>query len=55
MIVVEITNYNSALLRLVITNPYLFIYLFVCLFVYLFVSCAGRAKSSNKINTLVIK
>ena len=50
MIVVGITNYNSALLQLVITNPYLFIY-----FVYLFVSFAGRAKSSDKIDWLAIK
>ena len=30
MIVVGITNYNSALLQHVMTNPYLFIYLFIC-------------------------
>ena len=31
MIVVRITNYNSALLQLVMTKPYLFIYLFIYL------------------------
>ena len=51
MIVVRITNYNSAFLQLIITNPYLFIYLFI----HLFVLCAGRAKSSNKMSRLVIK
>ena len=30
MIVVRITNDCSALLQLVMTNPYLFIYLFIC-------------------------
>ena len=30
MIVVRITNYNAALLQVVITNPYLFICLFIC-------------------------
>ena len=30
MIVVLITNYNAALLQVVITNPYLFICLFIC-------------------------